>query len=254
MQTSTGLTKPSLGRFQVLYAIALALAAAGSARTGRADTITNTYASGQVTGGQTGFLENGNSDGISGQYNFAIGFSQFTSQFDPSLGTLNSITITLSLALTVPATANYQQFNPGQSSPGSFNHTTSMNVALIDFGNHVLYGFSSNGSDLFSVPSGGPASHNLELEMSQTFTLTDAQSLADFTVGGNAYPPQFNIGGNGSDSFSTFAATGGPNTPYGTFSDTITFNFAPVPEPSVTMLGILGIATLGLLRKRNCAN
>jgi len=254
MQTSTGLTRPPLGRFHPPGAIALALATACSAWAARADTITNTYASGQVTGGQTGFLENGNSDGISGQYNFAIGFSQFTSQFDPALGTLNSITVTLSLALTVPATANYQQFNAGQSSPGSFNHTTSMNVALIDFGNHVLYGFGSNGSDLFSVPSGGPVSHNLELEMSQTFTLTDAQSLADFTQGGNAYPPQFNIGGNGSDSFATFAATGGPNTPYGTFSDSITFNYTAVPERSITVMGLFGIATLGLLRRFNRAN
>jgi hypothetical protein len=254
MQTSTCVSRPSLGRRVAPWPIRLALVTALFAWTARADTLTNTYSSGQVSGGQTGFVENGNSSGISGQYNFAIGFSQFTTQFDPSLGTLNSITITLSLALSVPATANYQQFNPGQTSPGSFNHTTSMNVALIDFGNHVLYGFGSNASDGFSVPSGGPASQNLQLSMSETFTLTDAQSLADFTVGGNAYPPQFNIGGNGSDSFATVAATGGPGTPFGTFSDTVVFNYTGVPEPSVTVLGLLGIATLGLLHKRSRAS
>ena len=251
MQTPTCFFDRPLRRRFAEWTAGCAVAVALSTAVASADTITNTYSSGQVTGGQTGFIENGNSSGVSGQYNFAIGFSQFTGQFNPSLGTLNSITITLSLALSVPASANYQQFNPGQSSPGSFNHTASMNVALIDFGNHVLYGFGSNSSDGFSVPSGSTATQNLQLTMSQTFTLTDAQSLADFTVGGNAYPPQFNIGGNGSDSFATIAATGGPGTPFGTFSDTIVFNYTGVPEPSVTALGLLGVATLGMLRKRS---
>jgi hypothetical protein len=248
-------TLPCLIRQQIrptipLLAAGLALLAILFPRIGDAATLTNTYSSGPVTGGQTGFVENGNSDGITGQYNFAIGFSQFTSQFDPSLGTLNSITITLSLALSVPATASYQAFNAGQSSPGSFNHTASLNVALIDFGNHVLFGFSPSASDGFSVPAGGPASQTLQLNASQTFTLTDAQSLADFTTGGNAYPPQFNIGGNGVDSFSTFAATGGPGTPFGSFSDTVIFNYTPAPEPSVLALGLLGGAVLIIKRRK----
>lgn len=216
----------------------------------RAQTLTNSYTSGQVSGGQTGFIENGNSDGITGQYNFAIGFSQFTTQFDPTLGVLNSVTVTLNVALSVPATANFQAFNGGQTSPGSFSHTASLNVALIDFGNHVLGSFSPNTNDSFFVPSGPSTSQTLQLMASATFTLTDTQSLADFTQGGNAYPPQFNIGGNGVDNFSTIAATGGPGTPYGTFSDTIVFNYTPVPEPSVISIGMLGLASLFLLRRR----
>jgi hypothetical protein len=209
-------TLPCLIRLQIrpansLLTAGLALFALLWPRISDADTLTNTYSSGPVTGGQTGFVQNGNSEGVTGQYNFAIGFSQFTSQFDPSLGTLHSITITLSLALSVPATASYQAFNAGQSSPGSFNHTASLNVALIDFGNHVLYGFSPGTNDGFSVPAGGPVSQTMQLTASTTFTLTDGQSLADFTVGGNAYPP--------------------------------------APEPSVLALGILGAAALLKRRK-----
>lgn len=243
--------KPPYRPLTASFAIGLAALALLSPPRAGADTLTNSYSSGQVTGGQTGFLENGNSSGINGQYNFAIGFSQFTTQFNPTLGTLNSITITIGVSLSLPASANWQAFNAGQTGPGSFNHTASLNVALIDFGNNVLHGFSSGTNDGFSVPVSGSASQTMQLLGSETFILTDPTSLADFTVGGNAYPPQFNIGGNGVDNFTTIAATGGPGTPTAFFNDTIVFNYTPVPEPSVISLGLLGLATAVLLKRRN---
>ena len=174
-------------------------------------------------------------------------------QFNPSLGTLNSIQINLSSGMTTSITVVNSSTN---SSSGTAKTELQISLDTSSIGNYNLFGSSNPVLDYYSptfsyslAGGGSTSSGNLTQTGSRisSGTLTDSTLLNDFTGSGlvtlvattRTSTDLSNTGGNTTESESTTAG----------LVSTVTYNYtaAPVPEPSAFAVFAAGMVGLGLV-------
>jgi PEP-CTERM motif len=216
-----------------------------------ADSISYSYSSGHLTGSQIGFSASGSSGFQSGQTDFASGYSGSLQMFNPSLGTLTSVSLTLDAQVNTSSTFYFHDYTGQQPTPnGSLTHSLrilpQLNIAYQNF----ISGDANSGPSSLAVPANGSVTDNLSAQYSQSFDHFDPSTLSLLT--GSGFIP-FDIGGIQRHNFSSFDADGSANAPDAVFGLTVTYNFTPVPEPGTLTLviaGLLGIAGLRLRLRR----
>jgi hypothetical protein len=168
-------------------------------------------------------------------------------QFDPSLGTLISVELTISGAISTDITvAN----SATTGSDGTVK--TECLFTVQDSGNNLVAPQLDLLSPVFSyslAPGGSISSGTLMKSGSDTQTYTSPVVLSEFTGLGS-------ITLNASTFTQTLLANTGGNTAAGqvttgSATGTVTYNFTPVPEPgSLAMLGGLGLTAFWYVWRR----
>jgi hypothetical protein len=174
-------------------------------------------------------------------------------KFDPSLGTLNSVSLTLQASGTVFAT----EFNST-----SVNQNYSNSWATLNFGVKGPDGSTISIHPTTGLPgfAGTAAPYAIQITGSSPFSLSPASVYASSSnlgayeaPGGGFFTLSFNSDGvpDGPISSSIQAPSGvstsGDATVQGTV--TVTYSYTPIPEPA-TYAGLLGAAALGLVIRR----
>jgi hypothetical protein len=185
-------------------------------------------------------------------------------QFNPSLGTLQSVTLGLSSGLTTTLTVK----NIGSTIPSNGNASTEVLVAVVDpsgiIGTLPTYtpfpvapsnpqlDYMSGGFSYNSLAAGTQVtSGTLTGSESNSTTYTAAGLLAEFTGAGNILMP------TGTLTYTNLSNSGGntesSQVTYAHLTGTVTYTYTPVPVPSALLL--LGPGLIGLvgLRKRYTA-
>ena len=162
-------------------------------------------------------------------------FDEAVDQFDPSLGTLNSITIEVTINFLISG-----ETTTGGSVSTDFSGDYYANGSAIDAG--VVAGASGNGTGgppgVFpSVPFTLLTSNTLNpTDHSAYFTRATGTGTYDLSYEGNV---NFNIAG---------ASTGNLDITGGSVS--VIYDYTSVPEPSAALFGILALSGVALRRRR----
>jgi hypothetical protein len=168
-------------------------------------------------------------------------------QFDPSLGTLISVELTISGAISTDITVTNSATT---GSDGTVK--TECLFTVQDSGNNLVAPQLDLLSPVFSyslVPGGSISSGTLTKSGSDTQTYTSPVVLSEFTGLGS-------ITLNASTFTQTLLANTGGNTAAGqvttgSVTGTVTYNFTPVPEPStLAMLGFFAVGLVGCAMRR----
>ncbi|HSY54506.1 MAG TPA: choice-of-anchor E domain-containing protein [Opitutaceae bacterium] len=180
-------------------------------------------------------------------------FDVSVAQFDQSLGTLNSVTLSLQASGTVEADA----FNNTASTQGYSQSTATLNFGVTDpdgssiainpnttlfAGTIAPHAFIATGTTPFSL---SPAAIDI---LSSDFGLYETSGSGDFTLSFNS------DGESGPITSSIFAPSGvftGGNA-HVTGTETVTYDYTAIPEPSVSgaVLGCAALLGAVGLRKR----
>lgn len=192
----------------------------------------------------------GNNYHVSSQYTYGMGWS-LGSQFDSSLGKLDSMDWTVTLSSGLSSQFNYWQ-PPGLVGPGSVTESwTAQYIRIGSLGLDGRYLWATSGlpADIAnrSVPVAGSASGNLLLNGTVTSHVTDTSLLNDFVQGTAFYVDtvsKYNL--------STQYANGGAGLPDLQMNLTYTYNFTPVvvPEPATLVLLSLAGVAVAVFRRR----
>jgi hypothetical protein len=153
--------------------------------------------------------------------------------FDPSLGTLNSITITLGSVFNVNDSATYDSvgFSTGV---GMYQEIISGAAQIVDYngtnaGTALVFLALTNGtsSEAFAILTNGSASGFLTISNLQTLTMTDPTILADFVLGPGVQSYNLELIDNLDSQVNTYLAQGSPNSAEAQFSSTIVYEYTP---------------------------
>ncbi len=190
------------------------------------------------------------SAGLSGSFNFNI------PQFDPSLGTLNSVS--LSLTATV-GDVGYSVLNiSGIPLPVIFAGVSSPSGSLVN----AALGLDATWGSSQSLTSGSFVAGPGFTQGSLPFTFNTAASTAGVPVAGFTGAGDYVLTVTGS---STATSSGSPGFPlfYGFYGNVggnleVDYNYSPVPETTTLLAGALlllplGVSTLRVLRKNRAA-
>ena len=171
-------------------------------------------------------------------------------QFDPALGSLSFLTI--SLTGDVEGTASITNKN---TTAKTFNVTLTSDVTVVDPLLDVLVAILPTYSTSVTVPGNSTTPFSGTGGATQSNSYNDVPTLSEFTGTGNLAATINGAGSNGfmGPSNSTFIA----NTTAGG-SVTITYNFLPIrltstPEPLTNCLigsGLIGLGLLNRLKRR----
>jgi hypothetical protein len=204
-------------------------------------------------------------DSISGLFNQVADRDLVVSQFDSSLGTLNSVSITVSTALQ--ASLGIENTNPSSPTTGtkafsvytywpsdpteytsasvnlSFDGSVISTAGYTDAKKYTVYLTKYDGITDYAGTSGAIVA---TFTPSNSEVLSYNSGLASFIGTGSltfglvsdASTALTTTGGNNSTSMSTTGQAG----------VTITYDYTSIPEPAT--IGLLGLGVLGLLRKR----
>ena len=152
--------------------------------------------------------------------------------FDPSLGTLNKITITLGSVLNVSDSAAYMAVGQATGN-GNYADTVNGAVQIIDYngtnaGAALVSIDLTNGinSDSFLVPTNGSASGSLVISNFQTKVITDLAILTAFALNPGVQSYNFELIDNVISGVGTYLAQGSPNA-VAQFSSTIIYDYTP---------------------------
>jgi hypothetical protein len=167
-------------------------------------------------------------------------------QFNPSLGTLNSVQLDLSASMRTTLTV---QNLGGLASSGTAK--TELQVTVQDAGNNLIVPeIDLLGPNFaYTLPPGGSVTSPLLTKSGTSSDLyTLAAILAEFTGVGN-------ISLSGSTFTQTLLANTGGNTVASQVTDasltgTVTYTYTEIPEPSTFALLSLGLAALPILRRK----
>ncbi len=167
-------------------------------------------------------------------------------QFNPALGTLDSVELNLSSTLTTTLTIN--NTSPDSASSGTAN--TWVEITVQDLGDNLTAPFSVYSASYgYSLGAeSGTSSGLLTGNGGSDLTYTSGAILTEFTGGGN-------ISLNASTYTQTLLANTGGNTDASQITDaaltgTVTYTYTAVPEPSTFGLLALGLSALPLLRRQ----
>jgi hypothetical protein len=213
--------------------------------------MSHTYISGNLTGTQVGIGGSGSAGFQNGQVDFASGFDGYIDMFDPSLGTLNSIRLTLDAEVSLNAQFNYHDYTGQQPQPeGSLAHSLQISPQLNIAFQPFMSGEASSSAPVIMIPVDGSASGPLSAHFSQTTDFTSEEFLSLLT-GPGLIP--FDLGGLQKYNYSTFNAQGSPGAPIAVYGLNVVYDYTPVPEPGAMAFGALsaiGLAAFALRSRR----
>ena len=192
----------------------------------------------------------GNNYHVSGQYTYGMGWT-LGSQFDNSLGHLDSMDWSVTLHSCLSSQFNYWQ-PPGPVGNGLANESwTAQLIRIGSFGLEGKYLLANTGLPVWGnnlvVPVGGSINGNLQLDGTITSHMTDPGLLNDFVQG-----TAFYVDTVSKYDFNTLYANGGAGLPDLQVQLSYTYNFTPaaVPEPSSLALLMLGGVAVAVWRRR----
>lgn len=165
-------------------------------------------------------------------------------QFNPALGTLESVTLSLS------GWSSLNFFVSAQGSGQTINGIMTVTTALTATENNATAALNLSASTDYSVdPEAGQQSYESDASGNQQTTFTDLGTLSDFTGTGT-------IAMYGNWGYSVSFSNPDPNLSYSFWqggadlSGAVTYNYVqPLPEPSACTLLCAGGAVFFLLRR-----
>jgi PEP-CTERM motif len=212
-----------------------------------ADSVSNTYSSTAAsTAGSTG--GGGGIGSINMQTAYYSGSSRYVWKFDNRLGTLNSMTISLTTDYSVNSSFYYK--GSGPASPGDVSERFKVSPRLFDASNQTFISYDLNTSAGGTIPVNGGLVESMSLHYSTNITLSDPTILARFQ---NNREDMCNLYITDTQMYnsSAYRGDGGPYSgPWSTYTYTITYDFTPVPEPGTMTLGVVGLLGMAGLSLR----
>jgi hypothetical protein len=223
----------------------------------KADTISYTFSAGPQPAGAMFEGGTGFGDGrTQTDYGYVSGAEAFSGFFDPSLGTLNSISFSLTSSVTISGAAKWDPFPvPGYTGPGSAGVGISSTLVLKN-GNNNQTIFSQNGGGggtTVQVYMTDPAPGVVPLP-TVTFSgtasavFTDPSILAQFMDTQPGSPYYLRVENDMQAIVNTDFADSEGTTVVASLDWSWTYNFTPVPEPKILLIFTGGLVSLVVRR------
>jgi hypothetical protein len=209
------------------------------------ESISYSFSSGPMTGSAFAGGSRGNPDGhTEAEQRHGAGYGNWVWKFDPAMGTLNDIRFTLDLDLSISANFTYITLPWPAQPDGSVSHSIYTETKIGSYyGNNTFISYDTVYSgNSFIVPKNGTAGDSLELHSSQSGTVFDPSLLAQFI--GSADMIQLYADARSTYYYNGFYAQGATSAPDIQLNYTVIYDFTPVPEPSTTALGVIGLLVL----------
>jgi len=169
-------------------------------------------------------------------------------QFNPSLGTLDSVVLTLSGSLTTTITLTNISGLLGSPAPSSGTASTQSAVSVQDSANDLTNPMAHlvimSPPQSYTLPGTGAITGTFaqpETTLSDSFTYTGSAVLTDFSGSGSIpllASTSTGIVYSGEETYPSQVSSAALN-------GTVTYNYTPVPEPSALVL--LAVGAIGLL-------
>jgi hypothetical protein len=243
--------RPSVRRYAVLTGLLLAGVQAS------ADMVSYSFSTGPVSATTFGAGSSG-SPGRVEIDQYLIGYdSKVFPKFDPSLGTLQDIQLTLNLAVTNTASFSYSGAGQSPQPPGSGSHGLFFSWFSVSDTHNFSY-LSANSPDVssgqggggFSVPVGSTVFDTASLWGSLSKTISDPTTLSKFTGANDALSLYFEV-----RAYETSIGNNADPNPGGGISQldySLAYDFVPTPTPEPGQLGLvlLGAGVMLAVRKR----
>jgi hypothetical protein len=241
----------SLRRYAVLAGLFLSGVYAG------ADTVSYNFSTGPV-GAMTLGAGSSGSPGRVEVDQYLIGYdSRVFPKFDPALGTLQDIQLTLNLSITNTASFSYSGAGQSPQQPGNGSHGLFFSSFSVSDTHNFSYlsatspdAGGSQGGGGFSVPVGSTVFDTASLWGSLSRTISDATTLSKFTGANDALSLYFEV-----RAYETSIGNNADPNPGGGISQldySLAYDFvpSPAPEPAPLALIVLGLGVIIAVRKR----